>query len=118
VYTETEVREYLEVIREQVCSRCVERLPGGPPCAPLGKKCGIELRLPLFLQAVHEVDSPAIEPYLDNLHRCVCSQCSLRGCDSCPCPMDYLLVLLVESIEMVDRRRMERDSLAAAPIAH
>ena len=108
MYSEAETQEYLDEIREQVCSKCVERLPGGPPRAPLGKKCGIELHLPMFLDAVHEVDSPVIEPYLDNIHRRVCSQCSLRGCDGCPCPMDYLLVLLVQSIETVDRRRLER----------
>ena len=40
--TETELDEYQDEIRNVVCSRCVERPPGGPPCAPLGKECGIE----------------------------------------------------------------------------
>jgi hypothetical protein len=38
--------EYKSEIREQVCARCIHRPPGGPPCEPLGKRCGIELDLP------------------------------------------------------------------------
>jgi hypothetical protein len=107
MYTETELQEYLAEIRERVCSRCVERPPNGPPCAPQGKQCGVELHLPKFLEAIHEVDSPLIDPYLDNIHRRVCSQCLRRGCEGCPCPMDYLLVLLVEAVETVDGRRQQ-----------
>jgi hypothetical protein len=73
----------------------------------LGKQCGIELHLPKYLEAIHEVDSHLIEPYLDNIHKKVCSQCLRRGCDGCPCPMDYLLVLLVQAIGTVDRRHTD-----------
>jgi hypothetical protein len=94
MYTTAELQEYLAAFRDQVCSRCVERPPGGPPCAPLGKKCAVERHLPRYLAAIHEVDSPSIEPYLENLHRRVCSGCDRRGCDGCPCPLDYLLMLM------------------------
>jgi hypothetical protein len=116
MYTEAEVGEYLAEIRQTVCSRCVERPAGGPPCAPLGKQCGVELHLPLFLEAVHEVQSPLIEPYLENIHRRVCSQCARRGCDGCPCPLDYLLVLIVQAIETVDQRRSQGKSRVAEPV--
>jgi len=43
--TSAELDEYMDEIRWHVCSRCIERVPGGPPCAPLGKRCGIELHL-------------------------------------------------------------------------
>ena len=43
-------------------------LPGGSPCAPLGKTCGVELHLPLYVETVHRVTSGWIEPYLDNIH--------------------------------------------------
>lgn len=118
MYTEAEVQEYLDEIRERVCTRCVERPPGGPPCAPLGKMCGVELHLPLFLEAVHEVDSPLIEPYLDNIHRRVCSQCVRRGGEGCPCPLDYLLVLLVEAIETVDGRHQQGSPRVAEPASN
>src|SRR5262249_47776782 len=51
--TKRELAEYLNEIRREVCSRCVERPPGGPPCAPLGKQCGIEMHLPELIDAVH-----------------------------------------------------------------
>jgi hypothetical protein len=114
MYTEAEVQEYLEEIREQVCSHCVERPPGGPPCAPLGHKCGVEMHLTDYLQAIHEVESSRIEPYLDKMHRQVCSHCSLRGVDRCPCPLDHLLVLLVQAVETVDLRRRAGHTTAAA----
>jgi hypothetical protein len=108
MYTTEVEREYLDEMRKQVCSRCVERPPGGPPCEPLGKRCGLELHFSQFLDAVHAVDSPLIEPYLDSIHCRVCSGCVNKGGDCCPCPMDYLLVLFVQAIETVDKRRVLR----------
>jgi len=113
MYSEAQLQEYLWEIREQVCKRCVERPPGGPPCASRGRACGIELHLPKYLDAIRGIDSPIIEPFLDNIHRDVCTHCPRHGCDACPCPMDYLLVLLVQAIETVDRRnRLMRDEPA------
>ena len=33
MYEGTDLEEYLQEIREQVCVHCIERPPGGPPCA-------------------------------------------------------------------------------------
>jgi hypothetical protein len=101
---EPELTEYLEEIRRHVCSRCVERPPGGPPCEPLGKQCGIEMHLPELIEAIHEVRSDLIAPYLANNRGKVCDHCALRGGSDCPCAMDYLAVLLVEAVEAVDER--------------
>jgi hypothetical protein len=107
---EAELDEYLAEIRQQVCSRCVERPPGGPPCAPLGKVCGIEEHLPQLIDAIHRVDSPGIAAYLDCNRDHVCRSCPfLLNKSICPCPMDYLAVLLVEAVETVDQRRKERE---------
>ena len=97
--------EYLKEVREQVCSRCVERPRGGPPCEPLGKRCGIEMHLPSYVRAVHEVESGSIGPYLASLNKCVCTNCPLLHSEVCPCPLEYLLVLTVQAIETVDQRR-------------
>lgn len=95
--------EYLDEIRKQVCSRCVERPPGGPPCAPLGKKCGVELHLPELIDAIHEVPkSDLIAPYLENNKHKVCQFCAHINSDICPCPLRYLAVLIVEAVETVD----------------
>ncbi len=104
MYTPEQAKEYQDEIREQVCSRCIERPAGGPPCAPLGKMCGLELHLTRFLKAVHEVESPFIAPYLEH-NRCeICADCENKGRSDCPCPMDYLSVLAVQAIETVDQR--------------
>jgi hypothetical protein len=96
--------EYLDEIRRHVCTRCVERPPGGPPCAPLGKVCGIETHLPEVVDAIHQVKSDWIWPYLDNNRRTICQCCPQRATSDCPCAMDYLAVLLVEAVEAVDAR--------------
>jgi hypothetical protein len=102
---ECELAEYLDEIRREVCSRCVERPPGGPPCAPLGKECGVELHLRELIDTIHEVHSDSIVPYLLNNRHKVCEHCANLHASSCPCPMDYLAVLLVQAVEAVDRRR-------------
>jgi hypothetical protein len=103
--TEDEIAEYLDEIRREVCTRCVERPPGGPPCAPLGKECGVELHLPELIERVREVQSNSIVPYLLNNRHKICEHCANLHGSNCPCPMDYLSVLLVQAVEAVDRRR-------------
>ncbi len=85
---EPQMEEYLDEIRQGVCTRCVERPPGGPPCAPLGKTCRAELHLPLYVEAVHRVTSGGIEPYLNHIHESVCSQCVRHDANGRPGPLD------------------------------
>ena len=105
--SEAKLGEYMNEIRAQVCSRCIERPPGGPPCAPLGKECGIEMHLPKLIDEIHGVHSDSIAPYLENNRNHICETCALHHSSVCPCPMDYLAVLLVEAVETVDRRHEE-----------
>jgi hypothetical protein len=106
---EAELSEYLDEIRKEVCSRCVERPPGGPPCGPLGKPCGVEMHLPQLIDAIREVHSVLIAPYLDNTRGKICTTCPFLHSSFCPCPMDELAVLVVEAIEAVDARRAKRE---------
>jgi hypothetical protein len=106
--TDTQLAEYLEEIRQEVCSRCIERPPGGPPCAPLGKECGVEMHLAQLVDAIHEQRSELIEPYLRTNRAKICAHCARLGESICPCPMDYLAVLLVQAVETVDERRAGR----------
>jgi hypothetical protein len=101
---ETDLHEYLDEIRQEVCSRCVERPLGGPPCGPLGKPCGVELHLAGLVEAVRKVHSDQIEPYLHCNRHDICETCAFHHSDHCPCPMDTLAVLVVEAIEAVERR--------------
>jgi hypothetical protein len=102
MYTDERTAHYLAEIRFEVCSHCVERPPGGPPCRPLGKVCGIELNLPGIVDAIHAKRDSAIEPYVEELHTHVCAECPHHGSDQCPCPLDYLQVLVVQAVETVD----------------
>lgn len=97
--------EYLTALRAEVCSRCVERRPGAPPCAPLGKPCGIEAHVPKLVDLCRRTDSVLMEPYIRNLHDEICRDCEFKDTAACPCPLDYLLQLAVEAIESVERRR-------------
>lgn len=103
-----ELADYMAAVREEVCSRCIERLPGAPPCETKGKGCGIELHLPQLVEICHTTDSCLIDPYLDRLHNEICSGCDLRPTRQCPCPLDYLLPLAIAAIEAVDRRQSGR----------
>jgi hypothetical protein len=113
---EADLQEYLEEIRREVCSRCMERPPDGPPCGPWGKPCGIELHLPALVEAVREVHSELMTPYLDSTHASVCASCPFLRSEFCPCPMDQLALLVVQAIEAVDARHPERPAaVKAAP---
>ncbi|MBI1900155.1 MAG: hypothetical protein HYS13_03435 [Planctomycetia bacterium] len=106
--TETQLAEYMAEIREQVCSRCIERPPGAPPCAPHGKRCGIELHLADVVDVAHRVRSGAMDPYIERFHSDVCSHCANKTTNQCPCPLDYLLLLAIQAIDAVDERRAQR----------
>ena len=97
--------EYRTQLREEVCSRCIERLPNAPPCGPLGKGCGIERHLSELVQICRTTDSALIDPYIEQLHNLICPNCEFKDTPSCPCPLDYLLQLAVEAVEKVERRR-------------
>jgi hypothetical protein len=102
--TQEEATEYLDEIRHEVCRHCPERPPAGPPCQPLGKLCGVELHLPHLIRSIREVKSNRIEPYLDHNRREICAACDLCGGSNCPCPMDYLSVLVVQAVESAEGR--------------
>lgn len=107
--TAIELTEYLNELRQQVCSRCVERPPGGPPCAPLGKFCGVEMHLAKLVDSIHQVRSPLIDPYLAHNREQICEVCPFLRTGICPCPMDYLSVLIVQAVETVDQRHDATD---------
>ena len=100
-----EHEEYLAELRSQVCSRCVERGPDCPPCAPHGNPCGIEAHLSELVELCRTTDSSQMDTYIDKLHDLICPTCEYKDSSACPCPLDYLLQLAVEAVETVERRR-------------
>jgi len=108
-----ELDEYRAELRADVCSRCIERRPNAPPCAPVGKACGIERHLAGLVEICRTTDSTLIDPYIEKLHDTICSDCEYNDKPACPCPLDYLLQLAVEAVEKVQRRRADRLALDA-----
>lgn len=96
--------EYQEALRENVCSRCIERRPGTPPCGPFGKSCGIERHVNELVRICRETQSQRIDPYIEKLHESVCAHCESKDSPWCPCPLDYLMLLAVEAIEKVQHQ--------------
>ena len=103
--TLNDLDEYQVALRADVCSRCVERRTGAPPCAPIGKGCGIERHLFALVEICRTTDSALIDPYIEKLHNTICSDCEYKDKPACPCPLDYLLQLAVETVEKVERGR-------------
>ena len=108
MYIQDELEEFRIELRAEVCSRCIERRPGAPPCAPLGKGCGIERHLPALVELCRTTDSALIDPYIEKLHESICADCEYKDKPACPCPLDYLLKLAVEAVETVESRRTNR----------
>jgi hypothetical protein len=50
-------------------------------------------------------NSALIDPYIEKLHDTICSDCEYKDSVFCPCPMEYLLQLAVETVENVECRR-------------
>jgi hypothetical protein len=65
------------------------------------------MHLPRLIEAIHEVRSPLVEPYVDCNRRQICATCAFLHSSICPCPMDYLAVLLVSAVEAVDQRHQQ-----------
>jgi hypothetical protein len=110
-----DLEDYRTALQSEVCSRCIERQAGAPPCAPLGKGCGIERHLPALVELCRTTESALIDPYIEKLHDTICSDCGYKDTPACPCPLDYLLKLAVETVERVERRRAERDPASGRP---
>jgi hypothetical protein len=104
-----EFDEYVSELRDSVCSRCIARPPGFPPCSPHGKGCGIERHVPQLVEICRTTDSVQMDPYIDQLHDTICKDCDYRDKPNCPCPLDYLLQLAVEAVERVEHRRANRN---------
>ena len=102
---ESDYGEYLQELRDTVCAHCIERPTGGPPCAPLGRICGIEQHVPKLVDICRETNTVQMGPYMDKVHDLICTDCPNRDAENCPCPLEYLMVLAVEAVERVERRR-------------
>jgi hypothetical protein len=103
--SEIDLAEYMRELRQEVCRYCVECPPGGPPCAPQGKWCGVEYFFPELIESIREVRSKWMMPYLLHNRRRICEHCLRRETECCPCPLHSLAPLIVPAVKCVDERR-------------
>jgi hypothetical protein len=99
------LEDYVEEIHRQVCSHCIVRRSGAPPCDAIGVACGVEQHLEQLIDVCRSIDSPLIDPYLDRLREEICAECEYQDQPVCPCPLKYLLPLAVSAVETVEERR-------------
>jgi hypothetical protein len=65
----------------------------------------MERHLPALVKLCRTTDSALIDAYIEKLHDTICADCEYKDKPACPCPLDYLLKLVVETVEKVERRR-------------
>ena len=82
--------EYVAELRKEVCSRCNQPAPGGPPCTPLGRPCEFEMYLPEIVALAHSLELPAVEKQLEQFQEYACASCPRRSHEFCHCPSYYL----------------------------
>ena len=93
-------------LREKICSVCIDRNPDGS-CDRLAEgSCTLMAKIPLAVEAICQVDSPSMGPYIESLRRTVCEKCELHNIDgSCDfrrtdqCMLEAYLPLVVEVVE-------------------
>jgi hypothetical protein len=66
------------------------------------------MHLPQLIDSIHAVKSHRMDAYLARNRMDICARCAFLHSSICPCPMDYLAVLVVEAVEAVDQRHPGR----------
>jgi hypothetical protein len=114
------IDEYQDAMREDICSLCVSFVPGDKNRTRCvheeSGRCSLFANLGEVVEAVANVDSGSIIPYLEALRTKVCSKCAhqdARGvCDlrdnrgpvSTWCPLDAYFNIVVGTIEDLRER--------------
>lgn len=94
-----------QVLRQRICSVCVEALADGSCGLPKGFLCPLFQRLDDIIAVVAEKQGDQIDPYVQRLREIVCTTCSMdeKGvCDhrnQLSCALDMYFPLVIELIE-------------------
>jgi hypothetical protein len=65
------------------------------------------MHLPALIDAIHDINSAWIQPYLEHNRAVICENCAFYHASVCPCPMDGLIFLVVKAVDTVDDRHIE-----------
>ena len=93
-------------LRDQVCSRCIDRDESGACELRDRNACMLIEKLPQVIAVVLGTRSPQIGPYVASIHDTVCPRCeNIRADGSCrlretdECTLDLYLSAVVETVE-------------------
>ena len=81
--------EYVKELRKEVCGRCDQTAPSGPPCTPLGWPFEIEIYLPESVALAHSPEPRPMYVQLAEFQEFVCESCA-RGGQLSHCPISFL----------------------------
>ena len=103
--------EYLEAIRENVCSICVDSSESGICLLTNKEICAVEKYLPGIVDVVHSLQSDSTGEYVNLLRSKICSYCRLQdksgNCslrEDANCSLDRYFPYIVETIKGIDRK--------------
>jgi hypothetical protein len=102
---------YLDAIRENVCSICVDSSETGKCLLTKKELCAVEKYLPGIVDVVHSLKSDNIGEYVNLLKSKICFYCRLQdksgNCvlrEEVNCSLDRYFPYIVEIIKRVDKK--------------
>lgn len=102
------MQKYLEAIRKNVCSICVDSTDEGECTLTKSEICAVEKFLPRIVDVIHNTSEDDLQTYLEELREKVCAECRTNGDDNCylredaNCALDRYFPLIVDAIKSVD----------------
>jgi hypothetical protein len=103
------MQRYIDAIRKNVCSICVDSTDEGECTLSTKELCAVEYYFPKILEVVHSIDSEDLEVYHEKLKDTICAECAASGdkdhCylrDDANCSLDRYFSIIVETIKKVD----------------
>ncbi|MBI4460500.1 MAG: hypothetical protein HY648_10640 [Acidobacteria bacterium] len=97
-----------ELLRQRICSVCVDRNADGTCSLNQRHECALFDRFPRIVRAIYRVNSDKIDDYVAAIREDVCADCINQALDgSCKvreevrCVLDRYLLLIIGAIEEV-----------------
>jgi hypothetical protein len=113
------MNQYLEAIKEKVCTHCIDADREGNCRISSGKECTVETNYDRIVKSILATKSNRYEDYVAGLRENVCENCSYGNTASCDdrneveCPLDRYYPMIVDAIEEVGIDHIRRAYAAA-----
>lgn len=107
-----------EILRQRICSVCVDRNVDGICSLNQRHECALFDRFPSIVRSIFRVDSDKIDDYVTAIREDVCMDCINQALDgSCKlreevrCALDRYLLLIIGAIEEVKGVTLKQGNL-------